>query len=70
MGRGPEMAQIDPKSKVIGPFSPKEFSDTSTLASAIDSAAGSLTSSTSATSLIASEAVVVMGNVFVILTYV
>ena len=64
------MAEIDPKFKVIGPFSPKEFSDTSTLASAIDSAAGSLTSSTSATSLIASEAVVVMGNVFVILTYV
>ena len=64
------MAEIDPKFKVIGPFSPKEFSDTSTLAGTIDSAAGSLTSSTSATSLIASEAVVVMGNVFVILTYV
>ena len=64
------MAEIDPKFKEIAPFSPKEFSDTSTLASAIDSAAGSLTSSTSATSLIASEAVVVMGNVFVILTYV
>ena len=64
------MAVIDPKFKVIGPFSPKEFSDTSTLASTIDTAAGSLTSSTNTTSLIASEAVVVMGNVFVILTYV
>ena len=64
------MATIATSYKVIGPFSPKEFSATSTLASAIDSAAGSLTSSTNTTSLIASEAVVVMGNVFVILTYV
>jgi len=64
------MAVIDPKFKVIGPFSPKEFSDTTTLAGSIDSAAATLTSATSTTSLIASEAIVVMGNMFVILTYV
>mgnify|MGYP003313933155 CR=1 FL=1 len=64
------MAVIDPKFKIIGPFSPKEFSNTSTLATTIDTAAGTLTSSTSSTSLIASEVVIVLGQAYILLTYV
>ena len=64
------MAVIDPKFKIIGPFSPKEFSNTSNLATTIDTAAGTLTSSTSSTSLIASEVVIVLGQAYILLTYV
>lgn len=63
------MAVIDPKFKIIGPFSPKEFSNTTTLAAAVDAAAGSLTSATSTTSLVASEVIEVLGNVYIIITY-
>ena len=40
------MASIDPKFKIVGPFSPKQFSDTTTLASTIDTAVGTLTGAT------------------------
>ena len=63
------MAVINPKFKVIGPFSPKEFTNTTTIAATIDTAAGTLASATSTTSLVASEPIIVLGNVFVILTY-
>ena len=52
---GELMASIDPKFKIVGPFSPKQFSDTTTLASTIDTAVGTLTGATSTTSLIAAE---------------
>ena len=63
------MATINPSFKILGPFSPKEWMDPTTLATAIDTAAGSLTG-TSTTSLIASDPVCVLGNWYVLLTWV
>jgi len=64
------MATITPKYKVVGPFSPKEFSDTTQLTSDIAQAVGTLPSATSATSLIASDPFTVLGNVYILVTYV
>ena len=64
------MANLTPKYKVVGPFSPKEFNDTSTLASAIAEAVGTLTEASSTTSLIASDPFTVLGNVYILVTYV
>ena len=64
------MPTITPKYKVVGPFSPKEFSDTSTLSGTIATAMGTLADSTSATSLIASDPFTVLGNVYILVTYV
>jgi|TARA_B100001094_G_scaffold282829_1_gene295164 hypothetical protein len=67
---GELMASIDPKFKIVGPFSPKQFSDTTTLATTIDTAVGTLTGASSTTSLIAAEPVIVLGQAFIVLTYV
>lgn len=64
------MANLTPKYKVVGPFSPKEFNDTSTLATTIATAVGTLTDASSATSLIASDPFTVLGNVYILVTYV
>ena len=51
---------VNPSIKVVGPFSPQEFSDTS----ALDTAIGSLTG----TSVVAVDPVIVLGNVYLICT--
>jgi len=55
---------VNPNIKVVGPFSPQEFSDVSTLSSAMDTAIGSLTGS----SVVAVDPVVVLGNIYLICT--
>ena len=63
------MASIATSYKVIGPFSPKEFSDVSTLSTTIATAAGNLGSSSDTNTLIDSKPIVVLGNVFIKLTW-
>jgi len=55
---------VNPSIKVVGPFSPQEFSDTSALSTAMDTAIGSLTGS----SVVAVDPVIVLGNVYLICT--
>jgi hypothetical protein len=64
------VANLTPKYKVIGPFSPKEFTDPSTLSTTIASAMGTVSDATSTTSLIASDPITVLGNIYIIVTYV
>ncbi len=64
------MANLTPKYKVVGPFSPKEFSDTSTLTTTIATAVGTLSDASSTTSLVASDPFMVLGNVYILVTYV
>ena len=64
------MANLTPKYKVVGPFSPKEGTDTSTLSTTIATAVGTLGDASSTTSLIASDPFTVLGNVYILVTYV
>ena len=64
------MADLTPKYKVVGPFSPKEFTDTSTLSTTIATAVGTLCDASSTTSLIAADPFTVLGNVYILVTYV
>ncbi len=64
------MANLTPKYKVVGPFSPKEFSDTSTVSTTIATAVGTLGDASSTTSLIASDPFTVLGNIYILVTYV
>ena len=64
------MANLTPKYKVVGPFSPKEFTDTSTLSTTIATAVGTLGDASSTTSVIASDPVTVLGNIYILVTYV
>ena len=64
------MANLTPKYKVVGPFSPKEFTDTSTLSTTIATAVGTLGDASSTTSLIASDPFTGLGNIDILVTYV
>lgn len=64
------MANLTPKYKIVGPFSPKEFSDTSTLKTTIETAVGTIGDATSTTSLVASDPITVLGNIYIIVSYV
>jgi len=55
---------VSPTVKVLGPYSPKEFSDISTLSALITSEAAGLAGS----ALISAEPITVLGNVFVVFT--
>jgi hypothetical protein len=55
--------------KVLGPFSPKEFSDTATLQGTIQAAIQAIADASSNSSVIDSELVSVLGNYFVMVTY-
>ena len=55
--------------KVFGPFSPKEFSDTGTLQSAIQTDIQAISDSSSTSSVIDTEVFPVLGNYFVMVTY-
>jgi len=64
------MADLTPKYKVVGPFSPKEFSNTTQLTTDIASAVGTLGDAATTSSLIASDPFTVLGNVYILVTYV
>jgi len=64
------MANLTPKYKIVGPFSPKEFSDTSTLKTTIETAVGTIGDASSTTSLVASDPITVLGNIYIIVSYV
>lgn len=63
------MASIATSYKVIGPFSPKEFSDVSTLSATIAEAAGNLGSISDTNTLVDSKPMMIRGNVFIKLTW-
>jgi hypothetical protein len=62
------MATLEPKFKLVGPYAPKEFSDTATLLAVIEADVGTLTG-ISTTSLIASDPICVLGNWYILVTY-
>jgi len=62
------MAVLEPKFKLVGPYSPKQFSDTTTLLALIESDVGTLTG-LSTSSLVASDPMLVLGNYFILITY-
>lgn len=55
--------------KVFGPFSPKEFSNTGTLQSAIQTDIQAIADANSTSSVIDTEVFPVLGNYFVMVTY-
>ena len=55
--------------KVFGPFSPKEFSNTGTLKSAIQTDIQAIADANSTSSVIDTEVFPVLGNFFVMVTY-
>ncbi len=55
--------------KMFGPFSPREFTDTSTLQSAIQTDIQAIADSSSTSSVIDTEVFPVLGNYFVMVTY-
>ena len=63
------MAILEPKFKLVGPYSPKEFSDLTTLNARIEADVGTLVG-VSTSSLIASDPILVLGNYFIMVTYV
>ena len=63
------MAVLEPKFKLVGPYSPKEFSDLTTLNARIEADVGTLVG-VSTSSLIASDPILVLGNYFIMVTYV
>lgn len=62
------MATLEPKFELVGPYSPKEFSDVSTLLAKIESDVGTLTGLTTS-SLVASDPMLVLGQYFILITY-
>ena len=62
------MATLEPKFKLVGPYSPREFSDITTLTAAIETDVGTLTGLTTS-SLVASDPVMVLGNFYILITY-
>jgi len=55
--------------KLVGPFSPKEFTDKATLQSTIQSEVQAISDSSSTSSVIDTEVFPVLGNYFVMVTY-
>ena len=62
------MATLEPKFKLVGPYSPREFTDASTLLAKIESDVGTLTG-VSTSSLVASDPILVLGNYYILITY-
>ncbi len=64
------MANLTPKYKVVGPFSPVEFATPADLTTAIETAVGTIGDASSTTSLVASDPITVLGNIYIIVAYV
>jgi len=62
------MATLEPKFKLVGPYTPRDFSDITTLTAAIETDVGTLTG-ISTTSLIASDPIEILGNLYILVTY-
>ena len=62
------MVTLEPKFKLVGPYTPKDFSDITTLTASIESDVGTLTG-ISTVSLIASDPILVLGNYYILVTY-
>ena len=65
MGSSTIVSQV----KIIGPMSPKEFSDITTLQSKFNTGLGSITNASGANKILDTEIVQVLGNFFLIVTY-
>jgi hypothetical protein len=56
-------------SKIIGPLSPKEFSDLSTLETKIDSAIHAVSGASATNAVLGTEIITVLGNHFIVVLY-
>ena len=63
------MAVIDVKFKVVGPIAPKDAGTAATLKAALDAEWTNISDAHSTTSLVSSEPVMILGNLYMILTY-
>ena len=63
------MANLTLKFAVVGPVSPADFSTEASAETALNAAYTTVTDASSTSSLVASEPLVVLGNVYLILTY-
>ena len=63
------MANLTLKFAVVGPIAPKDFSTEATAETALAAAYTTITDAASTSSLVASEPVIILGNVFLVLTY-
>jgi len=57
-----------PEIRVIGPFAPADFAELAATRTALDAAMTLAAASTPGTALVAAEPVVVLGNIYLILT--
>lgn len=57
-----------PKIRVLGPFAPADFAELAATRTALDAAITAAAASTPGTALVAAEPVVVLGNVYLILS--
>tara|TARA_R100000458_G_scaffold55136_1_gene58839 strand:- start:2211 stop:2414 length:204 start_codon:yes stop_codon:yes gene_type:complete len=55
--------------KVVGPLSPKEFSDASTLQSTIVTAIATVSDASTTSSVLGTEVITVLGNHFLVVLY-
>lgn len=62
------MATLEPKFKLVGPYSPRQFTDSATLLALIETDVGTLTGLTTS-SLVASDPMLVLGNYYILITY-
>lgn len=56
-------------SKVVGPLSPKEFSDASTLQTTINTAIQAVTGASATNAILGTEIISVLGNHFLVVLY-
>ena len=55
--------------KIVGPMSPKEFSDITTLETKVNAGLGAITNASGTNKILDTEIVQVLGNFFLIVTY-
>jgi hypothetical protein len=56
-------------SKIIGPLSPKEFSDLSTLQTTINTAIQAVSDESATNAVLGTECITVLGNTFLVVLY-
>ena len=56
-------------SKIIGPLSPKEFSDPSTLETKINTAIQAVSGASATNAVLGTECITVLGNTFLVVLY-
>ena len=61
--------EIDVKFEVVGPIAPKDAGTAATLKAALDEAWSNIDDAHTTTSLVSSEPVMILGNLYMILTY-